>query len=51
VAVTLPFETAGKTAPDFSRRLTPLKFLHLLGQAGLFWRYAHQIFPSMAQPN
>jgi len=48
VTVTLQFVTAGKTAPDFSRRLTPLKSLRLLGQAGLFRQATAQASTSIA---
>jgi len=34
MTMTFQFETAGKNTPGFSRRLTPLKSLRLLGQAG-----------------
>jgi len=46
--VTLQFETAGKTAPGFSRRLTPLNSFRLLGQAGLFRHVIAQVSTSIA---
>jgi len=35
MTMTFQFETAGKNTPGFSRRLTSLKSLRLLGQVGL----------------
>jgi hypothetical protein len=48
VTVTLQFETAGKTTPGFNRRLTLLKSLRLLGQAGLFGQVTAQVSSSIA---
>jgi hypothetical protein len=48
VTVTLQFVTAGKTTPGFSRQLTPLKSIRLLGLAGLFRQITAQVSTSIA---